>query len=121
MEFLTDLVESYLFDKSKDLLNQTTYHDIYCNEVLVVFKGKKIIQEIKDWLAEFQQILDKVAGNQHLQFSAEIGKNYKNLPPSEKKAKARTVENYEFPFLDMKIIWSSEKGLQFGVFNNYGQ
>ena len=63
---LANLVVSYLFEKSKEILNRTTYPGIYCDDGLVVFKGKKGIQEIKYCLAEFQQIVDKLAGNQHL-------------------------------------------------------
>ena len=77
---LSDLVASYPFDKSKDLLNQTTYHGIYCDAGLMVLKGKKSFKEIKYWLAKFQYIVDKAAGNHHLQFTEEIWKNYMLVP-----------------------------------------
>ena len=62
MALLADLVVSYLFEKSKTLLNQKTYHVIYQYEGLVVFKGNKSIQEINNWLSEFQKTLDKSTG-----------------------------------------------------------
>ena len=69
--FLADLIASYLFEKYKALLNPTTYHDIYQYDGLVMFKGKKSVNEIKDWLEDFQKTVNRSAGNQHLQFTAE--------------------------------------------------
>ena len=80
--FLANLVASYLFVKSKTLLNQTTYHGIYFNDGLVLIKGKKSVQEIKYWIAEFQKTVDKALNNQYLYFTAEILTSDKNLPPS---------------------------------------
>ena len=50
---MTDLVASYLFEKSKLNFCPTIYHGIYLDEGLVVFKGKKKTSEIKDWQEEF--------------------------------------------------------------------
>ena len=61
--FLVNLVASYLFEEAKTLLNQTTYHRIYQGGGMVVFKGKKSLKGIKNWLEEFQKTLDKAAGN----------------------------------------------------------
>ena len=104
MVFLVDLVASYLFEKSMNVLNLTTYHSIYHNDGLVVLKVKKRVQEIKYCLAEFQRILDKAEGNQHLQFTVEVWKNDMNLPPSANKGEVQIVANDEFPFLYMKIL-----------------
>ena len=70
--FLADLVESYLFEKARVHFHPTIYHGIYRDDGLVVFKGKESVKEIKDSLDEFQKTVDKAAGNQHLQFTAEI-------------------------------------------------
>ena len=43
-------VASYLFEKFKAGFHSITYHRIYRYDSLVVFKGKKIAREIKDWL-----------------------------------------------------------------------
>ena len=40
--FLVRLVASYLFEKSKTILNRKTYHGIYCNNSQVMFKEKKV-------------------------------------------------------------------------------
>ena len=83
-------------------MNRTTYHGIYRYDGLVVPKGNNSIQEIKYWLVDFHQTVDKAAGNQYLQFSAEIYMNDKNPPPSAKKDKVKIMTNKKFHFLDMK-------------------
>ena len=67
LAFLSNLVASYLFEKAKAILNPKTYHGIYRDDGPVVFKGKKSAKEVKYWLEEFQQTVNRAAGNQHLQ------------------------------------------------------
>ena len=50
----------------------------------------------------------------------DMDKRYKYLPFC-KKYKVQIVANYKFPFLDMKMSWSPEGDLQFGVFRKKGQ
>ena len=64
------MVASYLFDKFNTILNRKTYHIIYRVYGMVVLKVKNIVQEIKGWLEEFQNTVDKTAVKQHLQFTA---------------------------------------------------
>ena len=97
------------------------HHNIYRDDGLVVFKGRKSVKEIKDWLVEFQKTVNKAAGNQHLQFTAEIWTPELNPPLSAKEERVQIATNDEFPFLDMKINWSPEGDLQFGVFRKKGQ
>ena len=70
--FLFDLIASYLFEKAKANFRPKIYHGIYIYDSLVVFKGKKKASKIIDWLEEFQKTVNKAAGNQPLQFTAEI-------------------------------------------------
>ena len=60
--------------------------------------------------------MDNTEGNHHLQFTAQIWTNDENLAPSSKKDKFQIVMNKEFPFLDMKMCWSLEGDLKFGLF-----
>ena len=83
--FLAELVASYLFEKSKAHFHPTIYHRIYRDDGLVLLKSRKSVKEIKDWLDEFQQTVDKAAGNQHLQLTAEIWKPDENPPPSSER------------------------------------
>ena len=80
---------------------------------------KKI--EIKEWLEKFQQTVNLAAGNQHLKFTAEIWTDVSNPPTPEKEDRFKVVAKDEFPFLDMKMSWSPEWGLQFIVFIKKGQ
>ena len=43
------------------------------------------------------------------------------VKPTEKEDRVQVVAKDEFPFLDMKMSWSPEGGLQFGVFRKKGQ
>ena len=119
--FLADLVASYLFEKSKLNFRPKIYHVIYQDDGLVVFKGKKKASDIKDCMEEFHQMVNKAEVNQHLQFTAEIWTNEANSPTPEKEDRVQTVTNDELPFLDMKMSWSPEGDLQFGVFREKGQ
>ena len=69
---LGDLVESYLLETLKIHFRHTIYHSIYNNDDLLVFKGKKMVQYIRDWLGGFKNIVNNSAGNQQLQFTAKI-------------------------------------------------
>ena len=66
------------------------------------FKDKKKASKIKDWLEEFHQMVNTAAGNQHLQFAAEIWTKEANFPTPEKEDQVQIVTNDEFPFLDRK-------------------
>ena len=87
----------------------------------MVFKGLKSVREIKDWLDEFQKTVDKAAGNQHLQFTAEIWKPNETPPPPAKEDRVQVVTKDESPFLDMKTRWTPERELLFSVFRKAGQ
>ena len=45
-----------------------------------------------------------------------MGTTEENSPTPAKEERIQIVTNYEFPFLDMKISWSPEGDLLFGVF-----
>ena len=86
-----------------------------------MFKGKKCVKEIKDWLEEFQKTVNRAAGNQHLHFTTKIWMPDVNPPLPAKEDRFKIVTNNEFPFLDMKISWSPEGDSQFGLFRKKGQ
>ena len=113
---MADLVASYLLEKSKLNFRPTIYHGIYRDDGLVVFKDKKKASEIKYWLEEFQKTVNKATGKQHLRFTAEICTNEVNSPTPEQEYRVQIVTNDEFPFFDMKMSWSPEGDLKFGVF-----
>ena len=63
LALLAELVASYLFEINKAILNPTTYHGIYLDHGLVVFNGKKSVNEMKYWLEGFHQTVNRAAGN----------------------------------------------------------
>ena len=86
-----------------------------------MFKVNKKASEIRDWIEEFQQIVNKSVGNQHLNFTAEIWTTEENSPTPAKEERVQIVTKDEFPFLDMKMSCSPEGDLQFIVFRKKGQ
>ena len=87
------MVVSYLFEKPKTIINQRSYHSVYINDSLFVLKGKKSVHEIKYWLAEFHNTVDKAEVNQQFQFTAEIWTNYTNVTPFTKEDNVTRVTN----------------------------
>ena len=87
----------------------------------MVFKGKKKASEIRDWIEKFQQIVNKAAVNQHLQFTAETWTTEEKSPTPAKEERVQIVTNEKLPFIDMKTSWSPEEDMQFGVFRKKGQ
>ena len=65
--------------------------------------------------------MNTAAGNQHLKFTAEIWTDRANSLTPEKEDRVQIVTKDELPFLDMKMSWSPEGDLQFGVFRKKGQ
>ena len=88
--FLTDLVASNLFEKAKPIFRPTIYYSIYWDDGPMFFKGKKKASEIKDWLEEFQQTTNTVAGNQHVKFTAEIWTDGANSRPPKRKIELKS-------------------------------
>ena len=90
--FLADLVAYYFFEKAKANFHTTTYHKIYRYDGLVVFTGKKSAIEIKYWLETFQQTVNKVAGNQNLQFTPEICTYEENPQPLQRRKDFKSLQ-----------------------------
>ena len=45
------------------MCSSPTYHGIYHNDNMVVFKGNNSLKEIKYWIVEFQQTVYKASEN----------------------------------------------------------
>eukprot|EP00957_Ditylum_brightwellii_P168256 12809275-Ditylum_brightwellii.AAC.1 len=84
---------------------------MYRDDGLVVFVGKRSKNVIQEWLQKYQSLVNKLAGNNYLQFTTKLWQP----PPADaedspvkkdKKEKGVTViYKKEFPFLDMKMNW----------------
>ena len=72
MDFLADLVASYLFEKCNNQFKEVLWKGIYRDDGLSAFKGKESISEIKRWREDFQIRVNKIAGNDYLQLTCKI-------------------------------------------------
>ena len=77
---------------------------------MVLFECNNKVQEIRYWSNSLQQIVNKAAFNQHLQFTAETWNNDKSIIPYENKYRVRIIAAIGVIFLDMDIIWSLKGG-----------
>ena len=81
MELLTDLVASYLFEKPKDLLNQTTYHDIYHDDFMVVIQDKEYYPIDKVLVCRFSTDIGQGGGQPIPTFkNGDMDKQYETYP-----------------------------------------
>ena len=58
--------------------------------------------------------------NHHLQFTSYMFKNNQNIPPDSKQCKVKIHKSDKFPSLDIRMSWSLEWGLKFGLYRNKG-
>ena len=101
--------------KDKYHFRQSISDGINCNDGLVMFKGKKEVQDIIYWLGGFQHIVNKAVEHQQLQFTAEIWPTILTSLPLIKKYNIKISVTGIFPFLDVNTSWSPKGGLQFGI------
>ena len=66
-------------------------------------------------------MVNKAAGNQHVKSTSEICKKEEKPLYPAKEERVQIVKNDVIPFLDMKMSWSPEGELKFGVFRKKGQ
>eukprot|EP00957_Ditylum_brightwellii_P056696 4296941-Ditylum_brightwellii.AAC.1 len=70
--FLADLVTSFAFEKTAVCFKSALFWEIYRDDVLVVFKGRRKMREIALWLKGFQSKANKLMGSDYLQFTTEL-------------------------------------------------
>jgi hypothetical protein len=84
LAFLADLKASYIFDKLNYLLECHIYFiRTYRDYELLVFCGRNTHDWLTQWLATFQQGVDRLLRTQDIQFTREIwspGKTSRPLP-----------------------------------------
>ena len=120
MAFLSNLVASYLSNTAKNHFRHTLSQGIYHNDRMVVLKGKKTVQDIRDWLGVFQKIVNQTLVNQHLEFISEVWTSNLNITPTENNSNINICTAKKIPFLDMNMSCSPKVDLQFGVLVNKG-
>ena len=81
--------------------------------------GVKSNAEVSEWLKSFQERVNILTGYDGLVFTVSIWRELKDDDGIHPKAEV--VKSSHFPFLDMKMTWSAEGELHFGVYLKPGQ
>jgi hypothetical protein len=63
---------AFVMDNARNLFDELKYDGIYRDDGFAVFNGVKTTGEVAEWLSRFQARLDKLAGSNYLQFTAEV-------------------------------------------------
>jgi hypothetical protein len=113
--WLADLAIAFILDNvDQSLFEQTDYFGIYRDDGIAIYNNIKSQTDIQKWLQAFQNEVNRIAGNEFLQFTAEVWKpNGEKIPKLDNKVQTNT--DTFFPFLDMQLTWNEANGLSFGV------
>ena len=109
--FLADLVTSYLFEKCYNQFKEVLRKGIYRDNGFLLFKGKKSLSEIKIWREDFQVRVNKIAGNEYLQFTFDLWMP-NTIPSRNKQDNVQEIVSNNFPYLDLEFLWNSDGELE---------
>ena len=114
--WLADLAMSFCMENvDQGILNELRYIKIYRDDGLGVFDGEATDQQsVLEWINRFQGAINDLAGNDFLQFMADVWKPGA-MECSRIGGKVTTTNTEFFPFLDMEIRWGAERKPEFGV------
>jgi hypothetical protein len=119
LAWLANLVAAFVLENCEDFFEDTIYDGIYRDDGLVIMDGQKTNAEIGEWLNTFQGRVNQVTGYEGLVFTVSI---WRQEQSNEKLHPKATIHKSSiFPFLDMKLSWSEEGDLRFGVYLKSGQ
>ena len=130
--FLADLEATYLFEKLTHLFEaHTKFVGTYRDDEIVVFRGNQSNEWLSGWLSTFQREVNRLLGTVDIQFTMEVwrpGDVSGPLPDSfvsvEGIGDFHTVSingDHHFPYLDIKLSWSENNTLNFGVHRKPGE
>ena len=86
----------------------------------MVFKGGRSIAEIRIWRDKFQQKVDKIAGNNYLQFTCDTQNPGGRLSRNETETTSMVTDKV-FPFLDLELFWGDSGKLEFQIHRKKNQ
>ena len=98
------LLPPTLRKKNKKFFTNTHYHGIYRDGIIVAFKGNQKVDELRNWLQKFQQLINEITGSTFLQFTMEVWdkfsvSNNKNRDNNDKTtSNAHQLKNLPFHF-----------------------
>ena len=109
-----DIVSSYLFDKFNNQFKEVIWKGIYRYDELLVFKSKKSLSEIKRWRDDFQSRVNKIKGNEYLQFMCKTWMPNAILS-RDKQDNVSEISTNTFPYLDLDFFWNADRELEYQV------
>ena len=62
LALFANLVDAHILENSRELFLDTIYDGIYREDELMVMDGKKIVEELIDWLHLFQAKVNNLVG-----------------------------------------------------------
>jgi hypothetical protein len=118
--WLADLAMSYILNEVEvktTLLDRTGYFQIYRDDGIAIFPGKYNYQDLNEWLFDFQEEVNEIAGNDYLQFTAVLWDPSNSQKDVLLNDKVEVIKDQTFPFLDMELSWNDVTNeLTFGVY-----
>ena len=109
-----DIVSSYLFDKFNNQFKEVIWKGIYRYDELLVFKSKKSLSEIKRWRDDFQIRVNKIKGNEYLQFMCKTWMP-NSILSRDKQDNVSEISTNTFPYLDLDFFWNADRELEYQV------
>jgi hypothetical protein len=131
--FIADVDKAmYIFEKLHHLLEQhIRLIGPYRDDMIIMFRGNKSNEWLKNWLTIFQKEVDRLLGTTDIQFTTEIWRpgsiwgplpNYSVSNVGIETFNTMTINgNYSFPYLDFNLLWNKENNLLFSAHKKPGK
>ena len=95
---------SFLIVVTNNHLKEVLRRVIYRDDGLLVFKGRRSMSDIRICRGNFQEKVDKISGNDQLQFTCDTC--YLGASPSRNETKNTSMVTEKlFLFLDLELFW----------------
>ena len=109
--WLADLVAAIILENTQPLFSDTIFNEIYRDDELTIFTGKKTKADIVEWLFKFQKEVNKLCKTDILQLTVEIWlkKNDEAIESERVTIRAKDC----LPYLDMELFWNDDDELNF--------
>ena len=101
---LADFVAYYVLEVTNNQFKEVLWRGIYRDDGLLVFKGRRSISEIRIWRDKFEEKVDKIAGNDYLQFTCDTSNPGRQFPITETETTSMVTDKV-FAFLDLEFLW----------------
>ena len=101
--WFADLVAAYIL-ANVNTMDDAIFNKIYRDDGILIFRGKKTLEWIEQWLEDFQTQVNFLTESEHLQFTVEIW-NADGFITSKSKNENITVNcDKVLPYLDTEMF-----------------